>query len=442
MQKDRHLKSAWLLGILLFCLAAPCDAAPDWAVQVVSIEIGGKPADKTEMEIVAPGKDKAEKQTLGTGQGVEQGTLLVVPQRTVLVLQSKNGNRHRLQPNTRFRVNVVSPEGESYSVRAGQVLFSVIKALDFFSVDHDKFYALVRGTEFAVAVEPQKEIRFNLIKGRLVVQREVKVRILEGDKVAELTAGEVLEQGKKTQVSYRLGVEEYLKEFKTFQDAEEYYRRQLQDDEKSGQYERIQLGRNALGVILYRLGKPREAIGYYERALAAARERRDQPWEAVLLNNLGAAWDDLGEHKKAIDYFTRALEIDRRVYGEQHPKVAIRYNNLGAAWWKLGEPQKAIDMYGRALKIDPANADVRTDMAIMFRNLKDYDRAVKELREAATDDPKHANSRFNLGIILLHDKKDYKGAITAWEEFLKVEPAGERSDAIRQRLGQLRSMVQ
>ena len=116
--------------------------------------------------------------------------------------------------------------------------------------------------------------------------------------------------------------------------------------------------------------------------------------------------------------------------------------SLGNLYFDSKEPQKAIDMYGRALKIDPANADVRTDMAIMYRNLKDYDRAVKELREAATDDPKHANSRFNLGIILLHDKKDYKGAITAWEEFLKVEPAGERSDAIRQRLGQLRSMVQ
>jgi len=352
MQNARHLKSAWLLGVLLCCLAAPCDAAPDWAVQVVSIEIGGKTADRTEMEIVAPGKDKAEKRTLRTGQGIEQGTLLVVPQRTVLVLQSKNGNRHRLQPNTRFRVNVVSPEGESYSVRAGQVLFSVIKALDFFSVDHDKFYALVRGTEFAVAVEPQKEIRFNLIKGRLVVQREVKVRILEGDKVAELTAGEVLEQGKKTQVSYRLGVEEYLKEFKTFQDAEEYYRRQLQDDEKSGQYERILLGLNDLGLILDRLGKPREAIGYYERAFQAARQRRDQPWETTLLNNLGEAWRQLGDPKKAIDYFTRALEIDRRVYGEQHPNVATDYNNLGAAWDALGEHKKAIDYYTRALEID------------------------------------------------------------------------------------------
>jgi Tfp pilus assembly protein PilF len=115
--------------------------------------------------------------------------------------------------------------------------------------------------------------------------------------------------------------------------------------------------------------------------------------------------------------------------------------SLGNLYFDSNEPQKAIDMYGQALKIDPANADVRTDMAIMYRNLKDYDRAVKELREAASYNKKHANSRFNLGIILLHDKQDYKGAITAWEEFLRVEPTGERSDSIRQRLGQLRSMA-
>jgi cytochrome c-type biogenesis protein CcmH/NrfG len=114
---------------------------------------------------------------------------------------------------------------------------------------------------------------------------------------------------------------------------------------------------------------------------------------------------------------------------------------LGNQYFDANEPQKAIDMYGQALRIDPVNADVRTDMAIMYRALKDYDRAVKELREAASYDPKHANSRFNLGIVMLHDKKDYKGAIAAWEDFLRVEPTGERADTIRQRLGQLRAMA-
>ncbi len=97
-------------------------------------------------------------------------------------------------------------------------------------------------------------------------------------------------------------------------------------------------------------------------------------------------------------------------------------------------------MYTRALKIDPKNADVRTDMAVMYRNLKDFDRALKELKQAASDNPRHGNSRFNLGIILLHDKNDPKGAMAAWEEYLKVDPSGERANQVRQQLDQLRAM--
>jgi cytochrome c-type biogenesis protein CcmH/NrfG len=115
--------------------------------------------------------------------------------------------------------------------------------------------------------------------------------------------------------------------------------------------------------------------------------------------------------------------------------------SLGNLYFDGNQPQKAIDAYARALKLDPKNADVRTDMAVMYRNLKDYDRAIKELKQAAADDPKHSNSRYNLGIILLHDKKDFKGAIAAWEEFLKIEPVGERADMIRERLKQLREMA-
>jgi cytochrome c-type biogenesis protein CcmH/NrfG len=114
---------------------------------------------------------------------------------------------------------------------------------------------------------------------------------------------------------------------------------------------------------------------------------------------------------------------------------------LGNIYFDANQPQKAIEAYERALKINPKNSDVRTDMAIMYRNLKDYDRAIAELKQAAADDPKHGNSRYNLGIILLHDKKDFKGAITAWESFLKIEPVGERADMIRGRLAQLREMA-
>lgn len=114
---------------------------------------------------------------------------------------------------------------------------------------------------------------------------------------------------------------------------------------------------------------------------------------------------------------------------------------LGNAYFDANQPRKAIDVYAKALAIDPKNADVRTDMAIMYRNLKDYDRAVQEFRQAAKDNPGHVNSLFNIAIVMQYDKKDIPGAIKAWEDFLKVEPTGERASMAKAQIEQLKGLA-
>ncbi len=77
----------------------------------------------------------------------------------------------------------------------------------------------------------------------------------------------------------------------------------------------------------------------------------------------------------------------------------------------------------------------------MYRKLEQFDRAIEEIRKAAKSDPKHANSRYNIGIVLLHDKEDIKGAIKAWGEYLKVEPQGEKADRVRAQMENLKKMA-
>ena len=67
-------------------------------------------------------------------------------------------------------------------------------------------------------------------------------------------------------------------------------------------------------------------------------------------------------------------------------------------------------------------------MGIMYRKLGQFDKAIEAFRQAAQDQPMHANSRFNWGIVLKYDKNDLKGAIQAWEEFLKLEPLLDPGD--------------
>jgi tetratricopeptide (TPR) repeat protein len=80
-------------------------------------------------------------------------------------------------------------------------------------------------------------------------------------------------------------------------------------------------------------------------------------------------------------------------------------------------------------------------MGIMYRRKGDPDRAIAEFKKAAQDDPKHANSRYNMGVVFLHDKGDMKAAIKAWEDYLKVEPSGPRAENIRNQMEKMRSMV-
>jgi cytochrome c-type biogenesis protein CcmH/NrfG len=126
---------------------------------------------------------------------------------------------------------------------------------------------------------------------------------------------------------------------------------------------------------------------------------------------------------------------------QKDPKNLSAWAELGNIYFDTNQPQEAIDAYSKYLALKPDNADVRTDMGIMYRKLSDFDRALKEFRTAAQNDPKHVNSRYNIGIVLLHDKQDIKGAIKAWEDYLKVDPKSERANRVRAQMDKLRTMA-
>jgi cytochrome c-type biogenesis protein CcmH/NrfG len=126
---------------------------------------------------------------------------------------------------------------------------------------------------------------------------------------------------------------------------------------------------------------------------------------------------------------------------ERDPKNLQALIALGNACFDMQQHKKAIDAYERALAIDPKNSDVRTDLGIMYRGIGDYDKALSNFREVTRQDPFHKNSRYNIGVVLQNDKKDIPGAIAAWEDFLKLEPTGERADAVRAELQKLKSLV-
>jgi cytochrome c-type biogenesis protein CcmH/NrfG len=102
------------------------------------------------------------------------------------------------------------------------------------------------------------------------------------------------------------------------------------------------------------------------------------------------------------------------------PKNLKALVDLGNLYFDTDQFDSAIRTYARALELDPRNADVRTDMGIMYRKKGDPDRAIAEFKKAAQDD---------------------RGAIKAWEDYLKVEPAGPRAENIRSQMKKMKNMA-
>ena len=125
---------------------------------------------------------------------------------------------------------------------------------------------------------------------------------------------------------------------------------------------------------------------------------------------------------------------------KKDPKNLPAWVELGNLYFDTDQSKEAIEAYRQYLAIKPDNPDVRTDMGIMYRKLGEFDRAIEEFKKAAQSDPRHINSRYNLGLVLLHDKQDMKAAIKAWEDYLKVDPKSERAQRIRAQIEKMKTM--
>ncbi len=116
--------------------------------------------------------------------------------------------------------------------------------------------------------------------------------------------------------------------------------------------------------------------------------------------------------------------------------------NIGNLYFDTRQDLLAIEHYQRSLSLDPRNVNVRTDMAICFRRRGNPDKAIEELKKVISIDPRHPQSRYNLGVILIHDKNDIEGGIQAWEGLLESVPDYPYRDSLKAEIARMRTMVE
>ena len=104
------------------------------------------------------------------------------------------------------------------------------------------------------------------------------------------------------------------------------------------------------------------------------------------------------------------------------PKNAGLLIQIGDIYQATHQFKQAAEFYGKSLEITPKNVAIRTELASCLFYDGDTDGALNQLQQSLKDNPKDANSLFNLGMIRLKGKNDKAGAIAAWQELLKSNP--------------------
>jgi cytochrome c-type biogenesis protein CcmH/NrfG len=123
---------------------------------------------------------------------------------------------------------------------------------------------------------------------------------------------------------------------------------------------------------------------------------------------------------------------------QEDPKNLAAWLKLGDIYFDYNRHREAIEAYARYLSIKPEDSDIRTKMGMMLRGLEDFEGAIEAFKKAAQMNPRHAESRFQMGVLFLEEKKDVNGAITAWEDYLQVAPKSGQANWVKAEIERLK----
>ena len=131
-----------------------------------------------------------------------------------------------------------------------------------------------------------------------------------------------------------------------------------------------------------------------------------------------APFSDQAQVSKEDVSTTRELETETA----NHPESVVAWVRLGNHYFDSDQVDKAITAYKRSLALDPENADVLTDLGVMYRRKGLSMEAIKVFDRAIAVNPRQEAAYFNKGVVFLHDLKDRDAAIKAWEDLVQVNP--------------------
>ena len=105
---------------------------------------------------------------------------------------------------------------------------------------------------------------------------------------------------------------------------------------------------------------------------------------------------------------------------------------LGNAYYDLEMPKEAIEAYNMSLKLKPNDIEVLNDQGAMFRQIGDFQSAIKNHELVLTADPNNLESLYSIGYIYAIEINHILEAIPFWKRFLDIDASSETANQLRQ----------
>jgi len=141
-----------------------------------------------------------------------------------------------------------------------------------------------------------------------------------------------------------------------------------------------------IGNIFHNLGKPHEALVYYQQALETNRKLGYEQGVAHNLNNIGTVYNELGEYDEALKCQEKALEVSQKI--EDEPGIANSLNNIGVVYTDSGKSEEALKLFQEVLEInkkmgyEEGIADVFNNIGLAHSKLRETGQALNYYQEA------------------------------------------------------------
>ena len=95
--------------------------------------------------------------------------------------------------------------------------------------------------------------------------------------------------------------------------------------------------------------------------------------------------------------------------------------NLAIKNHQEGKTDIAQELYNQVLKINPNHSQTLNNIAVIFTNSKDYQKAISSYEKAIEINPNFADAHYNLGVIFMK-LKDYQKAKDCYEKAIEINP--------------------